>query len=87
MMNSLDGLVDLLGLEQKHTFTSAGCESAIRSLGRAVELDPRFARAWLALGLTHLNTVLNGFVTDAEAPLLRWRDCVGKALGSIRRIP
>ena len=70
----------LLGLEQKHTFTAVGCESAVVSLERAVELDPGFARAWIALGLTHLNMVLNGFASDWEPALQTWRCCVDKAV-------
>jgi TolB-like protein/Tfp pilus assembly protein PilF len=39
----------LFGVEMAHVATSESLEEAIRLLGRAVELDPQFARAWAEL--------------------------------------
>jgi TolB-like protein len=70
----------LLGLEQKHTFTDAGNAEAIRLLGRALELDPGYARAWTVLGLCHAVAIINAFTERFAAGASQWRICTEKAL-------
>jgi TolB-like protein len=70
----------LLGIEQKHEFTRESNANAIGLFSRAVELDPGFARAWLALGLAHDVAAANGFADDAPAAEKHCRKCIEKAL-------
>jgi TolB-like protein len=69
----------LLGLEQKHQFTKASMQEAIRLLSRAVEIDPGFARAWLILGIAYSMSAASGFVDDPLAAMRAYVECVRKA--------
>jgi len=69
----------LLGLEQKHQYTKASMQEAIRLLSRAVEIDPGFARAWLMLGIAHSMAASSGFVDDPLAATRAYAECVKKA--------
>jgi TolB-like protein/Flp pilus assembly protein TadD len=64
----------LLGMEQKHQFTKASMDEAIRSFSRAVELDPGFARGWVMLGLAYNLSALSGFVDDPLAAIRRYAE-------------
>jgi TolB-like protein/Tfp pilus assembly protein PilF len=70
----------LLGIEQKHRFSRESNANAIGLFSRAVELDPGYARAWLALGLAYDVAAANGFTDDAPFAEQRCRECVEKAL-------
>lgn len=70
----------LLGLEQKHSFTDTGNARAIQLLGRALELDPSYARAWTVLGLCHSVAISNAFTERFAAGASRWRACTESAL-------
>ncbi|GEO40020.1 TolB-like protein/class 3 adenylate cyclase/Flp pilus assembly protein TadD [Skermanella aerolata] len=69
----------LLGLEQKHQYTKASTQEAIRLLSRAVEIDPGFARAWLMLGIAYSLSAASGFVDDPLAAVQAYVECVRKA--------
>jgi TolB-like protein/cytochrome c-type biogenesis protein CcmH/NrfG len=70
----------LLGIEQKHRFSRDGIAEAVRLLSRSVELDPRFARAWTALGLAYDVAASHGFTDDPPGAEKHCRECVEKAL-------
>jgi TolB-like protein/DNA-binding SARP family transcriptional activator len=54
----------LLGTEKLEQINRADLEEAIRLLGRAVEIDPGFARAWIEL--YHSHAVLANFGVEPE---------------------
>jgi TolB-like protein/Tfp pilus assembly protein PilF len=70
----------LLGVEQKHKFSKEGELAADKLLRRAVELDPKFARAWSALGAVYGISAINGFVDDPQAANDLWREYTLRAL-------
>jgi TolB-like protein/class 3 adenylate cyclase len=69
----------LLGLEQKHLYTKASMQEAIRLFSRAVELDPGFARGWTMLGLACNIAATSGFVDDPAATNRMFVEDVKKA--------
>ncbi|MDE3820071.1 adenylate/guanylate cyclase domain-containing protein [Sinorhizobium meliloti] len=70
----------LLGAELHDRFTIGKRAEAIRTLSRAVELDPSFARAWMMLGLAHAVDACYAFTRDSAASVKCWRECIEKAL-------
>lgn len=70
----------LLGVERKHGFTAAGNAEGIELLTRAVELDPAYSPAWVALGLAHSVAVCNGFTKQPAVAARHWRECIERAL-------
>ena len=69
----------LLGLEEKHRLTKASMQEAIRLFSRAVELDPGFARGWVALATAYGLAAANGFVDDPLAANRLWAEYTKKA--------
>ncbi|MBB3655037.1 TolB-like protein/class 3 adenylate cyclase [Rhizobium sp. BK650] len=70
----------LLGEEQLDLFTRASIAESIRFLSRAVQLDPKLARAWTGLGCAYSAGVCNGFSEDPASAVRLFEDCVEKAL-------
>jgi TolB-like protein/class 3 adenylate cyclase len=70
----------LLGEEHLDLFTRTSNAEAIRFLSRAVQLDPKLARAWTGLGLAYSTDVCNGFSEDPVSSVRRFEDCIEKAL-------
>ncbi|OAP37656.1 adenylate cyclase [Sinorhizobium glycinis] len=70
----------LLGVEQHNRFGREGNEAAVDLLSRSLELDPTRARAWTELAYAYSIQACNGFSTNPEEAIQKWRSAVEQAL-------
>lgn len=68
----------LLGTERLEMVTRPEVEQSITLLGKAVELDPGFARAWIEL--YHAHSVLAGFGVDPDRNISVAREAAERAI-------
>jgi len=71
-----------LGLQQLYRFTAEGNAAAQGLFGRAVELDPGFARAHAGLSFTHFENAFLSFAGDRAAAAGQARACAEAGLAA-----
>ncbi|HET9108361.1 MAG TPA: winged helix-turn-helix domain-containing protein [Steroidobacteraceae bacterium] len=69
-----------LGLQHVYRFNRADNAAAARLFGRAVALDPCFARAYAGLSFVHFQTAFMHYATDVPAGISKSRCCAERGL-------
>ena len=70
----------LLGLEHKHKFTPEDNRKAQNLLEEAIEIAPTFARSHLALAMTHVIAIDNGWTDSLQGSMEAWHQAIEEAV-------
>ncbi len=70
----------LIGVEYKHRLTKDDNAKAIELLNKAVEVDPKFARAWGTLAVAYWLDLINSWTPDVDKTVTVWKRAINTAL-------